>query len=646
MLSKSNVVSTVLKALCDKIVISSIFEYSKKRPYIRGEAPLVVAPLLPLKRAGSPFLILYNMKQLSLILILATVCFTSAAQNKPRFALLLGNSDYAGSAYLKNPGNDVDSMEKKLILCGFTVLKEKNLKQLGHFNKMVDSFFHIINQRPCEAFFYYSGHGIQQDGDNFLIPTEARINSPSDVVNYCYKLKNVLDKMDDSKSSTNIIVLDACRNNPFSKGQRSAGEKGLQVVNQAPKESFIIYATSPNSVANDGSGNNSPLVTSFIRYINEPGLSISNLLLRIIDEVNRQYPGQRPWGSVSIRREFYFAPPVAASSTRSATASGMERTLADVVLVSSADCFVQLDKEPNDIFIRAGSHRSFSRYAGPRAIHAVDFRDTTLKWDTTFEAGLNEVNVIYVPIRELQEKRAARLAALPANRRRMAALESLQRGLVKINGGSFVMGNNSGKNDETPEHRVTLSSFLIGRFEVTQEEWTSLMGYNPSQFSNCPQCPVENVTWTDVIRFIDTLNLLTGENFRLPTEAEWEFAARGANNGGSPNGFSNSRTPDKTGWVFKNSGKKTHEVGSLIANEAGIWDMTGNVAEWCSDWYGAGYYRAAPSANPTGPENGSEKVLRGGSWNEDESNCRNSVRAKQSVDHKDSSIGFRIAKDL
>ena len=187
--------------------------------------------------------------------------------------------------------------------------------------------------------------------------------------------------------------------------------------------------------------------------------------------------------------------------------------------------------------------------------------------------------------------------------------------MIKVDGGTFTMGGTSEMGtpypDEKPTHQVTLSSsYYIGETEVTQALWKAVMGKNPSKF-NGDNLPVEKVSWKDCQKFIEKLNSLTGKRFRLPTEAEWEFAARGGNKSNLTQ-YSGGGNIDDVAWYDGNSGKKTHPVKKKKANELGIYDMSGNVWEWCQDWWGS--YGSSAQTNPKGPDSGSFRVLRGGSW--------------------------------
>ena len=186
--------------------------------------------------------------------------------------------------------------------------------------------------------------------------------------------------------------------------------------------------------------------------------------------------------------------------------------------------------------------------------------------------------------------------------------------MVYVQGGTFKMeGGNCSKNDKAV-HSVTLSDYRIGKYEVTQEFWEAVMGNNPSHFKG-PRRPVDSVSWYDCQEFISKLNSLTGKDFKLPTEAQWEYAARG---GKKSKGYkySGSNFIQDIAWCRYNSGGETHDVGTKIPNELGLYDMTGNVGEWCADWIESLYnlYRVSSQTNPVGPASGFHRVVRGGSW--------------------------------
>ena len=216
--------------------------------------------------------------------------------------------------------------------------------------------------------------------------------------------------------------------------------------------------------------------------------------------------------------------------------------------------------------------------------------------------------------------------------------------MVYVAGGTFTMGATSEQGSdaydwEKPAHSVTLSSYYIGKYEVTQKLWKAVMGSNPSSFKG-DNLPVESVSWNDVQEFLRKLNAMTGKNYRLPTEAEWEFAARGGNKSRGYK-YSGSDNLGSVAWDYENSGSRTHAVGTKSSNELGIYDMSGNVWEWCQDWSGS--YSSSSQRNPKGPNSGGSRVYRGGCWEITGWGCRVSFRYHSTPDYRLSSLGFRLA---
>lgn len=219
--------------------------------------------------------------------------------------------------------------------------------------------------------------------------------------------------------------------------------------------------------------------------------------------------------------------------------------------------------------------------------------------------------------------------------------------MIKVEGGTFTMGATGGMIDEAidcefPSHKVTLSSYYIGETVVTQELWVAVMGHNPSENKGA-KLPVEHVLWIDCQKFISKLNDLTGEQFRLPTEAEWEFAARGGNKSKGYK-YSGSNILDDVAWYEGNSGGHTHSVGTKRPNELGIYDMSGNVWEWVNDWYSD--YTAEAQNNPTGGTtgNGFVRIDRGGAMDCSGIYCRISFRDNGNGEYY--YVGLRLAGDI
>ena len=229
------------------------------------------------------------------------------------------------------------------------------------------------------------------------------------------------------------------------------------------------------------------------------------------------------------------------------------------------------------------------------------------------------------------------------------AVDNILNNMVYIEGGPMTMGitdslAKDANYDNHPAHEICLSPYYIGKYEVTEEEWLLIMGTEPSDKSNGKEvslsCPVDNVSWDDCQEFVSKLSQLTNKPFRLPTEAEWEFAAKGGKD--SAFSFSGFDTIDECGWFKVNSTNVKHPVGEKSPNQLGLYDMTGNVREWCSDFYESNYYERSPILNPEGPTQGTHHVMRGGSFHNSVEECKVTYRAHTLPYNKNKFTGLRL----
>lgn len=223
---------------------------------------------------------------------------------------------------------------------------------------------------------------------------------------------------------------------------------------------------------------------------------------------------------------------------------------------------------------------------------------------------------------------------------------SVKMNLVFIPAGSFRMGDEKGPSYEKPVHKVNITKpFYVGKYEVTQEQWQAVMGNNPSYFKG-PTNPVENVSWGDCQRFVKEMNVkfaVPGEKYALPTEAQWEYACRAASTTRFYFGDEEKALGDYA-WYDANSGNRTHAVGKKLPNAWGLYDMYGNVWEWCQDWYGSDYYAKSPTDDPTGPTTSKGRVARGGSWDYPAGQYRTLFRDYDVPGYKLDNLGFRVAR--
>ena len=218
-------------------------------------------------------------------------------------------------------------------------------------------------------------------------------------------------------------------------------------------------------------------------------------------------------------------------------------------------------------------------------------------------------------------------------------LVAIPEGMVYVDGGQFTRTGIDSKKKEKTEHSIVLRSFLMDETEVTQREYRHVMGKYASDYTGCMECPVENVSWFDAMDYAKKIGK------RLPTEAEWEYAAKGGANSKDGYTYSGSNKIDEVAWYLSNTESK-QPVGIKRPNSIGIYDMSGNVWEWCADWYHDDYFQIADSKDPQGPEYGTEKVVRGGSWFSNDAFCNVSRRYKLKPDYRDTNFGFRCVKDL
>ena len=233
-----------------------------------------------------------------------------------------------------------------------------------------------------------------------------------------------------------------------------------------------------------------------------------------------------------------------------------------------------------------------------------------------------------------------------------ALIRALVSQMVVIPRGSFLMGSNDGEDDERPIHNVLIERFYLSRFVVTQEQWYGVMGTKPwlglKYVCEMDRCPAVNISWYDAGNYLDKLNRASGKKFRLPTEAEWEYACRAGASNSLAHGVLKFNLP-RYAWYYDNAFKKGemhgHEVGTRKPNKFGLYDMQGNVYEWCADWYRKKYYNKSPINNPPGPIYSQYKSVRGGDWARTDYFLRIASRRHYSPHHKDSYVGFRVALD-
>ncbi len=402
-------------------------------------------------------------------------------------------------------------------------------------------------------------------------------------------------------------------------------------------------------------------------------LFIFSILLALPFKQDASYTGMKP----PVHVDFDAAPgnrPQNALGWHSfGVTAAPDTTSQEVLFATNEDCLLYIFREFNGVVLKS-THRYINLKPGVYEYKARSSRtlDELRGQFIVTKSGLNEVflDMLYVVDEKARQahdtgstvKRA--LSPVPKTSRtppkkggvatikskdlQEASINALVSNMVFINGGNFVMGNNRAPSKDEVEHPVTIKSIHFGKYEVTQEQWTSIMDYNPSSNKGCSNCPVENVSWEEVMKFIRKLNVISDIRFRLPTEAEWEYVAKIGGKAeldaaGGPEAYIK-----KSAWYFANAGKQTHPVGDKQPNISKIYDLYGNVSEWCMDWYDSDYYRDTDnSKNPDGPPLGNEKVVRGGSFSDYlGDNFRPSLRFKLKPTTKSPDVGFRLVMEV
>jgi hypothetical protein len=484
-------------------------------------------------------------------------------------ALIIGNSSYS-TAPLKNPANDAGAMDAALRKLGFEVRTLRNL-DLPHMEAAIDEFTASLSAGSL-AFFYYSGHGIQVNYTNYLLPVDFAASSEIDVKYKAYAATRVQEKMEASGARLRVMVLDACRNNPFRFKRDALGGLASMPVNA--EGTLVAFATGDNNTADDNRSEANGLYTKYlIPALQSPGLQLREAFQKAKEDV---YAASRKTQNPSIYENivgaYYLVSPPPASSG------------------GTANSRLDPAAETWDLIKNSTSPEDFESFA--KAFP-----------DSPFGAGAR--------IRAAQLRRGAVASApkvdipkLPSSSAPVSSVrpDNLEAGVIKVNPkdglayvwippGTFTMGCSPDEKclpDSKPAHPVTLTKgFWMGGTEVTQEAYQRVIGTNPS-FSKGPKLPVA-VTWHEAQAYCQEVGT------RLPTEAEWEYAARAGSTGSS-------------NIVIDGS---AHEVAQRPANAWGLYDMLGNVYQWTSDWYAPTL--TGTNVDPTGPTSGQYKAVRGGS---------------------------------
>ncbi len=589
----------------------------------------------------------------------AQVIELPSAEAKPakRIALVIGNHQYQRLSKLPNAGRDAEAMAVALKEAGFSTKMAKDLSYTAMVG-VVEQFLKTINKGD-EVVVFYSGHGVQipkQGG--YLLPIDVSTTSASNVSRTAYELEDLMTQVADAKPAFSMFIVDACRDNPFATKGVGTGFANPE----AAQGQIVLFAASRNQQAleklsDDDKDPNGVFTREFIKRMKTPGLEISVLMKEVqrsvetlAAKVNHE---QRPAYVNEAKGNFYFYGPTTVQvNAASATAP-------DALELQ----FWQSTEKQNT---KEAYLAYKKRYAKGQF---VDLADSALnriaKEEAALAAQAQRPPTATLPVLVSVPSVTVSQAQTPS-----ITTTSPQSGqvfkdcadcpdMVVIPAGSFMMGSSArevGRSaDEGPQRNIKLKTFAMGKTEVTQGQYKAIMGSNPSYLKECgDDCPVENVSWDDAQAFIQKLNTKTGKTYSLPSESQWEYAARGTTTTAFHTG--NTITPEQANfdgnYTYNGSAKgvyreKTIKVSSLNSpNKYGLHDMHGNVWEWTQDCYVDVYGIQPVDGSAYDVTNCRLRVLRGGSWNYDPRFLRSAFRDWGTPDVRNGVNGFRLARTL
>ena len=643
-------------------------------------------------------------------------------QESQRVALVIGNARYVGAPALRNPVNDAHAISDKLNELGFQVIEVTDATQ-KEMNRAITSFGRKLNGGTV-ALFFYAGHGVQVKGRNYIIPVDAQIDSESAVASESVSVDTVLEQL--GVSPVSIVILDACRNNPFERSFRKIGGGLAQM--DAPKGSFIAYATAPGRTAADGEGKNGLFTQELLKQINEPGLTLESVFKRVRSGVSaKSGDAQMPWDSSSMTGEFYFKPGSAAQTSQAVvkikSREEIEQDAWESARLSNNTDVIQeyLKQYPKGRFVGPARVLMATIKAGIGKPAVADEGETTL-WTEVQKGNRREDYSAYLEqypagkyaalarirlnatepspekpaeinweqenrkqyeqllaegdasLKNLDKKAAldkyaAAQQVFPAGEeiagRLMQARKLIVAGgtfndtlkdgspgpeMVVLPAGKFQMGDVAGVGDSysqssVPVHEVTIAQpFAIGKFEITFDEFDRFLRATGQALLSDHDWgrgrrPAIRISWDALTAYLQWLSEQTGRHYRLPTEAEWEYAARAGSNtlywwgnepsheyanygDGQPGWFPSGVVSGRDQWMY------TAPVGQFPPNPFGLYDMQGNVWEWVADCWHDNYSGAPADGSAYGSAECGNRVMRGGSWGYNPSFMRADARVK------------------
>lgn len=612
-----------------------------------------------------------------------------------RIALVIGNAGYQNDP-LRNPVNDARTMSDTLRMLGFDVVHVENAN-----GQRMQAALREFNRRLAIGgigLFYFAGHGFQVADKTVLAPIDADSRVPAGLLTKGISLQDVLESMSRSRpGKRNLVILDTCLNNPFGKISGSSHA----TVPAPPAQTLIAYAAAPGALAADYADNgvHGLYTAELLKALAAPGKHVSDMFRRVASAVRHASGGRQvPWVSSSLSSDFQFAaatprtpmPSDLLPVWRQAESSVVEAARSRAILPKDSAEQYELTfwdsiKDSNHISDYEAYLQAYpkGRFAALARARIERLRAAAPKAEKPAEEARPAPATKAPP----ERARPAPATKAPAERERPAAKPPEQArpapatpapaapqaqeklpapatgiselkdcptcpAMIALPAGTFTMGSNSGDPSEKPAHRVSIAApFAIGKYEVTVEQWNAC-----ADAGACPRVangesrpattPVRDVSWDDVQQYVKWLSKVSGKSYRLPTEAEWEYAARG----GTATRYWWGEQMRKGTANCKDCGEPWDQngpanVGSFAANPYGLHDMNGSVWEWVSDCWHNSFKGAPADGRNWDTPNCRDRVIRGGSWREDASYMPSSTRFKYAASVRHSQNGFRVARD-
>ena len=572
-----------------------------------------------------------------------------------RTALVIGNSQYINDP-LENPKNDAADLAESLRNRGFKVFLNIDINQ-REMEQAIDEFESSLQRRGGTGLFYYAGHGIQSEGINYLLPVDNSIEKERDLRYEAVNVGRVISAMEDAGNKLNIVILDACRNNPLARSFRSS-TRGLARLEKTPSGLLIAYSTSPGDVAQDGEGRNSPYAASLIQAINTENQHILLAFQDVANQVQKKTKGvQVPWISSSLTSNFYF----------SQTNNSVIPTQPTARIPPSA---FPTYSDPKH---NAPTQNNLNNPNATKFNQPTDAKHQPTKKEAPQLPPIVETEMPYLmPASEFHWQQT----------QDTLQDHSLGPAMIAIPTGSFTMGSEENK-QEKPPHPVAINHPIsVSKYEVSFSDYDKYLASieqskNPDQWGRHNQ-PVINVSWQDANNYTQWLSEETGKKYRLPSESEWEYFTRAKTDSryfwgdelpqcsaqttsriDKARSFGNNKIQlcaeklkSKTqlqvncrhcfSWISKG---KTVPVNSYKANNFGLFNTLGNVAEYTLDCWRPNYYGASQD-NAHYEKAGCEyRVVRGGHWNSSHDEIRSASRTSVSISSSSNTVGFRVVRE-